>query len=213
MQFESGPFKGLSQNGYSVILLDPPWSFKTYSGEGTPHRTEEDHYPVMSLDDLKKLPVGELAKKDCAMFMWVIGSHLEQALDLGKHWGFALKTDAFTWVKIGKNDPKVRPISMGYWTRKQTELCLLLTKGKPSRLDAGVRQLLETDDHAIFAPKREHSRKPDEQYDRIERLVDGPYVELFARTARAGWQNWGNQVGIFNDSPFADNDDFMAALG
>lgn len=185
------------QGKFGCILADPAWSFKTYSGESVPQRAKEQHYKVLSIDDLKSLPVVDLAAKDCALIMWVIGSHLDQALELGEAWGFAYKSDLFTWVKVGKNDPAVRPISLGHWSRKQTEQALIFTRGKPKRLDAGVRQLFETDDHVIFAPKREHSRKPDEQYARIERLVAGPYLELFARSDRDGWTSWGNQTGKF----------------
>lgn len=199
MLIQTGPFKGFPKNQAGVILADPAWSFLTYSGQSVPQRAEQQHYSVMTLEDLKQLPVVDLAAKDCVLPMWVIGSHLDQAIELGRHWGFTYKTDLFTWVKVGKNDPKVRPISLGKWTRKQTETCLLFTRGNPRRLDAGVRQLFESDEHVIFAPKREHSRKPDEQYDRIERLTDGPYVELFARQSRIGWLSWGNESGKFDD--------------
>lgn len=188
----------LPEGPYSAIMADPPWSFKTYTGSGTPHRTKEDHYPVATVKEMFDIPVVDFAAKDCALFMWVIGSHLDQALELGKAWGFKYVTDAFTWVKVGKNDPSVRPISMGYWSRKQTETCLLFTRGKPKRLDAGVRQLIESDDHVIYAAKREHSRKPDEQYERIERLVDGPYLEMFSRKSRPGWDSWGLETGKFD---------------
>jgi N6-adenosine-specific RNA methylase IME4 len=205
----------LPKGPYSAIVCDPPWSFLTYTGSGTPHRTEEDHYPVETVEEMRNIPVADIAAKDCALFMWVIGSHLDQALELGRAWGFRYVTDAFTWVKVGKNDPSVRPISMGYWSRKQTETCLLFTRGRPKRLDAGVRQLLESDAHVIYAAKREHSRKPDEQYDRIERLVAGPYLEMFSRQSRDGWDSWGLETGKF-DSPFASTpptsatDDFSA---
>lgn len=197
------PFEGLQREGYGAIYVDPPWKFLTYTGSGTPHRTKVDHYEVLSLDDLKALPVGDLAAKDCLLVMWVIGSHLDQAISLGRHWGFTYKTDGFVWVKVGKNDPSVRPISMGHWTRKQTEYALLFSRGAPARLDKGVRQLFETDDHVIFAPKREHSRKPDDAIARIERLVSGPYVELFARDRRAGWDSWGKEVNHFVLDSFA----------
>jgi len=208
---EDGPFAGLERNGYQVILADPAWSWISYAGKGSaPHRTEEAPYEVMTIDDMKALPVADLAAKDCVLLMWVIGSHLDQAIELGRSWSFDYKTDCFTWVKTGKHDPTKRPIGMGKWSRKMTETALLFSRGKPSRLDAGVRQLIETDDHAIFAPKREHSRKPDEQYDRIERLAAGPYVELFARNQRPGWSSWGNETTKFN--PISFNDDFEALL-
>jgi N6-adenosine-specific RNA methylase IME4 len=129
---------------------------------------------------IASLPVGALAARDCALFLWTIDSHFAVALAVGRAWGFEYKTRAFEWFK----GPK---IGMGYWTRKQTESCLLFTRGKPRRLGKGVRQVIE-------APRREHSRKPDETYDRIEALVGGPYVELFARSRRPGWHAWGNEV-------------------
>lgn len=196
---ESGPFKGLVRNGYGLISADPAWGFKTFNTTTAPHRTEEAPYAVMTHEELAALPVGDLAARDCVLAMWVIGSHLEQALTLGKRWGFTFKTDVLTWVKTGKNDPDVRPISMGFWSRKQTETMLLFTKGKPKRLDAGVRQLIETNDHLIYAPKREHSRKPDETHDRLQRLCAGPYIELFARKSRPGWTSWGNEATKFDD--------------
>lgn len=171
---------------YGCILADPPWAFATYSHpvEGrVPQRAARQHYDVVDTRDLGALPVGALAAKHCALFMWAVGSHLEHAIALGHSWGFAFKTIGFVWVKPS--------IGLGYWSRKQTETCLLFTKGKPRRTSTSVWEL-------ITAPRREHSRKPDEQYERIERLVAGPYVELFARQTREGWDSWGNEVTKFD---------------
>jgi N6-adenosine-specific RNA methylase IME4 len=168
---------------YGAILLDPPWHFRTFSGAtAVPGRTGVDPYPTMTYAQLEVLPVPALAAKDCALFLWVVDSHLEDSLDLIYRWGFKFKTIAFIWKKPS--------IGMGYWTRKQAEICLLATKGKPPRMDKGVRQIIE-------APRREHSRKPDEQYERIERLVNGPYIELFARQQWTGWDTWGNETDKF----------------
>lgn len=186
------------EGGFRCILADPPWAFRTFSGNNaTPHRSAEDHYTTLSAIELEALPVASIAAKDCALFMWVVGSHLDEALDLGKAWGFAFKTDAFYWMKqklitgrqmsLFTGDVPEPGIGMGYWTRKQVEPCWLFTRGKPKRLSMGVRQV-------ILEPRREHSRKPDEQYPRIEALCDGPRLELFARTHRAGWTAWGNQT-------------------
>lgn len=178
----SGPF--------GCILADPPWAFKTWSGTtGTPHRTANDHYVTTDTIALKDIPVADVVAKDCALFMWVVDSHIADAIELGRAWGFELKTRAFTWRKLAANGNA--RIGMGYWTRKQTEMCLLFTRGKVKRKDKGVREIID-------APRREHSRKPDETYSRIERLVDGPYLELFARQAWPGWTAWGNQVGRFD---------------
>jgi N6-adenosine-specific RNA methylase IME4 len=142
----------------------------------------------MSADDLKAMTIP--AADDCVLFMWAIDPMLPQAFDLIKAWGFQYKTVGFTWAKINVSGKD--PIGGGYWTRANPEMCLLATRGQPKRLNADVRQLL-------MAPRREHSRKPDEIYGRIEALVDGPYLEMFARQTRAGWDAWGNEVGKFDD--------------
>lgn len=187
---------------FGAILADPPWSFLTYGKKRTtPHRGAEEHYSTMSAEDLRALPIADVSAKDCALFMWVVDSHLDEALDLGRAWGFTFKTCAFIWLKetangrqldifTGESDPR---ISMGYWTRKQTEQCWLFTRGRPARLDKGVRQVIRDQ-------RREHSRKPDETHDRVQRLVAGPYLELFARQERPGWTVWGNQTAKFTDA-------------
>lgn len=174
---------------YGAILADPPWAFRSWSGKtGTPHRTANDHYQTAKTENLFDIPVRDFAEKDCALFMWVVDSHLPDALVLADAWGFEFKTIAFTWVKMTKDGARPR-IGMGYWTRKSSEVCLLFTRGKPKRISKAVRQV-------IMTPRREHSRKPD-IYDRIEFLVGGPYLELFARQAWPGWDSWGNEVGKY----------------
>jgi len=106
-----------------------------------------------------------------------------------------LKTKVLVWRKLTNDLTRTR-MGMGKWTRKETEFALLFTRGKPSRLSGGVREIID-------APRREHSRKPDEQYDRIEALVGGPYLEMFARQRRGGWDSWGNEVDKFD--PIIDN--------
>jgi len=175
---------------YGAILCDPPWAFRTYTGHNTtPHRTATDHYQTVPAAGLKAMDVATMAAKDCALFMWVVDSHMAEAIELGGAWGFQFKTVAFVWSKTTHLGNPM--IGMGYWTRKQTESCLLFTKGKPRRHSKGVRQL-------ITAPRREHSRKPDEIYGRIEALVGGPYLEMFARQRRPGWAAWGNEVDKFS---------------
>lgn len=175
---------------YACVLADPPWSFKTWSGKtGTPHRSANDHYVCQTVESIGALKLADVCAPDCAMFMWTVDSHIDQGIELARHWGFGFKTVAFVWCKTtAKGTPR---IGMGYWTRKGAEICLMFTRGKPSRNDKGVRQV-------IIAPRREHSRKPDEQYERIERLVAGPYLELFARQSRPGWDSWGNETTKFD---------------
>lgn len=176
---------------YDVILADPPWAFKTFAKKNvTPHRAEKDHYETMEFASLADIPVNEWAKDDCALFMWVVDSNLPEALKLIEAWGFTYKTIAFNWVKLTKDG--VPKMGMGYWTRKQSEICLLATKGKPKRVYAGVRQV-------IMSEPREHSRKPDQQYQRIEALMgsDGTKLEMFARQSWPGWDAWGNETTKF----------------
>ena len=176
------PFAGLPRNHFGCLLVDPPWSFKSYDGKSAVPTQGADPYAVMSITDLKALPVADIAAKDSLLLMWTVSHLQDEASDLARAWGFVPKSVAFIWDK--------QRIGMGYWTRQEMEICKLFTRGKPKRLNADVRQ-------GIRAPRREHSRKPDEQYERIERLVGGPYLEMFARQTRPGWSSWGNEVGKF----------------
>ena len=185
----------LPEGPFGCIYADPPWQFERQDGRmATPHRSAAEHYETAHVDDLKSIPVASVAAKDCALFMWVVGYRFPEALDLGAAWGFKFNTDAFVWLK-GREHFDPIP-GMGYWSRKQTEQCWLFTKGKPKRLSKDVNQV-------IHCPRGAHSAKPDVTYERIESLVGGPYLELFARSARPGWSAWGNQVGIRDGSlPF-----------
>ena len=198
-----GPFQGLLKNGYGVIYADPAWTFTTRADTGK-GRSPEQHYECMSLAEIKALPVRDLAAKNCVLLMWVIDTHLEMGLEVIRSWGFTYKTKGFNWVKTNKDGTPFT--GMGFWTRANpedcllginfNEDCLLATQGQPKREAKDVRRL-------IMSPRREHSRKPDEITDEIERLVPGPYVELFARETKPGWHNWGNQTTRFNNrTPF-----------
>lgn len=179
---------------YGVILADPPWPFQTYSGPKIPQRAKVAHYETMPVADIKALPVGRVAAEDCALFLWVTWPLLSAGLEVMRAWGFKYKTCGFAWFKGNTlplfPDDFVPRMGMGYWTRANSEVCLLGTRGRPKRLHADVRQ-------AITEPARENSRKPDCAHERIERLVAGPYLELFARERRKGWDAWGNEVGKF----------------
>ena len=173
---------------YGAIYADPPWNFHNFSeaGEG---RNAKSHYDCMSLEDIKALPVGSLASRDCVLFLWVTDPLLREGLEVMAAWGFKYKTVAFTWAKRTRTE-KSWFMGLGYWTRANPEMCLMGVNGNPERRDRGVRQLL-------VEPVREHSRKPDRVYGDIERLVNGPYLELFGRQHRPGWDVWGNQVDKF----------------
>lgn len=191
-------FAGLKYHGYRAVYCDPPWSYKTWSAKGT-GRSAEQHYKTMTIDDLASLPLPDLMADDCVLFMWATWPTLRDAFRLTDAWGLTYKTCAFDWMKADVStidlfpDPKDVRMMLGHWTRSNSEPCLLATKGKPKRKSAGVRM-------GIIEPAREHSRKPDCVYDRIERLVDGPYCELFARARRPGWDSWGNEVGKFGET-------------
>jgi N6-adenosine-specific RNA methylase IME4 len=141
----------------------------------------------MSHEEIYALPVEALAAKDCTLFLWVVQTQLQQAFAVVRRWGFDLKSIAFAWVKGDESDDLHVPMGCGYWTRAGFEQCWIATRGHPSRLHADVRQV-------IVEPRREHSRKPDVTCERIERLVAGPYLELFARRERPGWTTWGDEV-------------------
>ncbi len=171
---------------YSIIYADPPWQYKVYSKKGA-GRSAESHYPTMSIEDIRALPVGELADRDCALFLWITFPMLLDALSVIKAWGFTYKTVAFAWVKQNKKASTLF-WGMGYWTRANVELCILATKGRPRRKSAGVHQV-------VLAPVEEHSKKPDIVRDKIVTLMgDLPRIELFARQTPPGWDVWGNEV-------------------
>ena len=178
----------LPDGPFGAIYADPPWAFKTWSAGGVTHRAAETHYRTVAVADLALLPVASVARDDAALFMWIVDSHLVEALALIAAWGFAYKTIAFVWVKTARGVFAPARPSLGYWSRKECEICLLATRGRPRRLDKGVRQVWHE-------ARREHSRKPAEFRRRIERLVDGPRLELFARETHPGWTAWGNEVG------------------
>ena len=125
---------------YKVIYADPPWHFKSYSPKGD-GRNAVQHYDCMSISDICNLPVDRISDNDCVLLMWVVDPMLPEALEVIKAWGFKYKTVGFTWAKQNKNDLGMFT-GLGYWTRSNPEMCLLATKGKPSRLSKSVRQLI-----------------------------------------------------------------------
>ncbi|KGT75916.1 hypothetical protein MA20_32040 [Bradyrhizobium japonicum] len=178
---------------FGSIGADPQWKFLTRSaaGEG---RSANIHYKTEEVDKIKDLPVNQLLADDGAFYMWMVDWCPQDALDLLSHWGLRHVTTAFTWIKTNGDDPDLNVwekstwhLGQGYWSRANPEQCWLATKGNPKRLYADVRQL-------IVAPVMEHSRKPDEWLDRIERLTEGDYLELNARRPRRGWTCWGDEL-------------------
>ena len=186
------------EGGFSTILADPPWKFKVRSDKGM-SRSAENHYPCMSIPEIAAMPVKTMAAKDCTLLMWVTDPFLALGMDVIKSWGFKFKTVGFQWAKLHPKQASQMfmteadfHMGTGYWSRANVEMCLLATRGHPKRLPTGtsVRRL-------IIAARREHSRKPDISYTRIEALVGGPYLELFSRSDRAGWTSWGKDKAKF----------------
>ena len=173
---------------YSIIYADPPWAYRVWSKKGQ-GRSAVSHYSTMSVQEIKSLPVEEIAANDCVLFLWATYPKLIEAFEVLEAWGFKYKTVAFTWVKQNRKSDELFT-GMGYWTRANAEICLLATRGHPKRINANVRQV-------ILSHVEEHSKKPDEARDRIVKLMgDLPRVELFARQATEGWDVWGNEVEV-----------------
>ncbi len=196
------PWAALPSRGkYRVVYADPPWSFETWSHRGQ-GKGASQHYDVMDMAAIKALPVGDLAAPDAALLMWVVQPMFPEALELIRAWGFTYKTVGYIWVKTKPqpapflffdeawSDGLVRK-GLGYHTRSGSEQCWLATRGD------GYERLSQGEAQVVHADIRQHSRKPDEIADSIVRLTEGPRVELFARTRRAGFDGWGNQIEKF----------------
>lgn len=175
----------MSTDPYDVILADPPWSFITWSDEGK-GRSPERHYPVMSTEDICRLSLPPLAD-NAALFLWSTWTHLPDALRVMEGWGFSYRTEAWVWVKAKRSGFGFFT-GMGYYTRSNTEPCLLGVRGSMPVARHDIQGL-------IYEPVHGHSKKPNAQYRKIEALYPGRrYLELFARRKREGWHSWGNEV-------------------
>ena len=165
-----------TDNKYKTIYADPPWK---ETGGGKIPRGAQRHFSLMSTADIMALPIGRICEDNCHLYLWATNTHLPDGLKVMEAWGFSYKTFAHIWVKRSKKG--TYKIGMGNWTRANGEVVLLGIKGKPKRKSASVRQIIES-------IPREHSRKPDEIYDRIEKLVGKNVlkIELFARHKRKG---------------------------
>lgn len=199
------PFDGLPRGEFACITADPPWKFKArtalQSRNWDSARDVEKHYDCIETPILETLPVAQLAAKDCHLFLWATGPCLPQAFTVMAAWGFRYSTVAFTWAKLrsAHNPMQLRTtatidadfhVGLGLTTRKNAEFVLLGRRGNPRRLAKNIREL-------IVSPRREHSRKPDEMYERVQRYCAGPYLELFARQERPGWTVFGNETTKF----------------
>lgn len=172
---------------YDIILADPPWSFDVWNPETGGDRSPEAHYSTMTVEDICALPVADIAAKNCALFLWAVWPRIFDAEKVINSWGFTYRTLAWVWVKANRNGLGFFT-GMGYYTRANTEPCLLAVRGSMPVNDHGIQAL-------IYSAVLQHSRKPIDQYRKIRSLYpEGRRVELFARRSHPGWDAWGNEA-------------------
>ena len=175
---------------FKTILADPPWQFQNRTGKVAPEHKRLNRYPTMKLEKIKALPVADVADENSHLYLWVPNALLIEGLSVMEAWGFQYKTNV-VWEKI-RNDGGPDGRGVGFYFRNVTELLLFGVRGSHMRTLAPGRSQV----NLIRAKKREHSRKPDEMIELIEKCSPGPYLELFARGQREGWTLWGNQANI-----------------
>ena len=178
-------FPTLPDGKFQIIYADPPWHYgnSQHNGAGNPTTGgAESHYPTVTLQDLCELPVADIADTNCLLFMWASSPHLDQAIDLGKAWGFQWATVGFVWNK--------QAVNPGYYTMSSCELCLIFKCGAIPQ-PRGARNVYQL----VSQPRKAHSAKPHEVRRRIDAMF--PYqakIELFARQSPEGWSAWGNEA-------------------
>jgi N6-adenosine-specific RNA methylase IME4 len=197
---------------YTIIYLDPPWKYNSRANHKTRFRGGAcGHYPLMTMAEIAALPINRLAARDCAILMWCTFPYLSEQIKLFDHWGFRYRTQFLTWIKLnpkGYDQPKDAPnyapgkqytlytdglfhsvfFGTGYYAKSNPEVCLMGMRGQVPTISDAVSSV-------IMAPRREHSRKPDEAYSRIEGVFgDVPRIELFARHTQPGWSVAGNGI-------------------
>lgn len=185
--------KAKMKKKYQIIYADPPWEYRNM---GNIQAAANSHYPTMKQKDIEALPVANLADENCILFLWATFPKLQEALDTIKAWGFEYKTVGFVWIKKNKNGGNF--FGVGWYTKSNTEICLIGVKGKAPKISNKVSQIIE-------APIQGHSKKPDITRDKIiEFCGDLPRIELFARNDGSknlfnnnpldGWDKFGNEV-------------------
>jgi N6-adenosine-specific RNA methylase IME4 len=173
---------------FATILADPPWRFSNKTGKVAPEHKRLSRYSTLSFGEIEALPIAQLTAATAHLYLWCPNALLPEGLSVMKAWGFTYKSNV-VWHKIRK-DGGSDGRGVGFYFRNVTELILFGVRGKNARtLAAGRRQV-----NLLATRKREHSRKPDEQYAIIEACSPGPYFELFARGTRKKWATWGNQA-------------------
>lgn len=173
---------------FSTILADPPWQFSNRTGKMAPEHKRLSRYNTMTLEEIMELPVPQMVGSTAHLYLWVPNAMIAEGLEVMKRWGFIYKTN-LVWYKVRKDGGPDRR-GVGFYFRNVTELVLFGTRGKNVR----TLQPGRTMPNLFATKKREHSRKPDEIYDIIEKCSWGPFLELFARHKRLGWHQWGDQL-------------------
>jgi N6-adenosine-specific RNA methylase IME4 len=182
---------------FQTLLADPPWRFQNRTGKMAPEHRRLARYETMTLEDIEALPVSDAVADGAHLYLWVPNALLAEGLTVMTKWGFTYKTN-LVWFKTRKDGgPDGRGV--GFYFRNVTELVLFGVRGSRRTLEPGRRQV------NLFAErKREHSRKPEQLYDIIERCSPGPYLELFARHGRDGWHQWGDELRLDSGDPTAE---------
>lgn len=184
--------RAAGDNKFATVLADPPWQFQNRTGKMAPEHRRLTRYSTMDLKEIRELPVEAIVEDTAHLYLWVPNALLAEGLQVMKHWGFTYKSNLI-WYKVRKDGGPDRR-GVGFYFRNVTEVILFGVRGKNARtLKPGRSQ-----ENMIISRKREHSRKPDEQYDLIEKCSWGPRIELFARGPRDGWFVWGNQSEIYS---------------
>lgn len=173
--------------GFKTVLADPPWRFRNRTGKVAPEHRRLDRYSTMGIEEIKELPVQNVVSDNAHLYLWVPNALLPDGLAVMESWGFRYVSN-LVWAKRRKDGgPDGRGV--GFYFRNVTELILFGVRGSMRTLAPARRQI-----NMIETRKREHSRKPDEQYELIEECSPGPFLELFARQAREGWTVWGDEA-------------------
>ncbi len=180
--------KTVGDRKFRTVLADPPWQFQNRTGKIAPEHRRLNRYGTMDLEEIKSLPVSSVCEETAHLYLWVPNALLPEGIEVLRAWGFSYKSN-IVWQKIRKDgEPDGRGV--GFYFRNTTELILFGVRGKNARTLAPARSQV----NVIKSRKREHSRKPDEQYKLIEECSPGPYFEMFARGTKPGWISWGNQA-------------------
>jgi len=168
---------------YQIIYADPPWRYNDKNCNGACAK----HYSTLSIQDICELQISEISDDNSVLFIWITYPMLKEGLDVIASWGFSYKTIAFQWIKLNKKNG-LPFFGLGRWTRGNTEACFLATKGKPTRINKSIFQIVQS-------PIEKHSKKPDIIREQIINLMgDLPRIELFAREKKEGWDAWGNEI-------------------